>query len=37
MPSFETFDSDLEIDLGCRGVGRLLWLKAFDKVSVRSA
>lgn len=37
MASFETLDSDYKADLGCRGVGRLLWLKAFDRVSVRSA
>src|SRR5690606_11477511 len=37
MSSFETLDSDFKADLGCRGVGRLLWLKAFDRVSVRSA
>lgn len=37
MSSFETLDSDFKSDLGCRGVGRLLWLKAFDQVSVRSA
>lgn len=37
MTSFETLDSDYKADIGCRGVGRLLWLKAFDKVSVRSA
>ncbi len=37
MCSFETLDSDYKSDLGCRGVGRLLWLKAFDRVSVRSA
>lgn len=37
MSSFETLDSDFKSNLGCRGVGRLLWLKAFDKVSVRSA
>lgn len=37
MSSFETLDSDFKSDLGCCGVGRLLWLKAFDKVSVRSA
>jgi hypothetical protein len=34
--SFQTLDSEYKIDLGCRGVGRLLWLKAFNKVSVRS-
>lgn len=37
ISSFETLDSDHKSDLGCRGVGRLLWLKAFDRVSVRSA
>lgn len=37
MRSFETLDTDFKANLGCRGVGRLLWLKAFDKVSVRSA
>lgn len=37
VSSFETLDSDFKSDLGCRGVGRLLWLKAFDRVSVRSA
>lgn len=37
MESFETLDSDHKADLGCRGVGRLLWLKAFDRVEVRSA
>lgn len=34
--SFETLDTDFKAGLGCRGIGRLLWLKAFDKVSVRS-
>jgi hypothetical protein len=37
MKSFETLDSDYKADMGCRGVGRLLWLKAFDRISVRSA
>ncbi|MFL6127116.1 ATP-binding protein [Actinophytocola sp.] len=37
MSSFETLDSDYKAAMGCRGVGRLLWLKAFDRVSVRSA
>ncbi|MFE9790002.1 hypothetical protein ACFYO7_31985 [Nocardia salmonicida] len=36
VASFETLDSDHKASLGCRGVGRLLWLKAFDNVSVRS-
>jgi hypothetical protein len=35
--SFQTLDSEYKIDLGCRGVGRLLWLKAFNKVSVKSS
>lgn len=37
MSSFETLDSDYKAEVGCRGVGRLLWLKAFDRVAVRSA
>lgn len=35
--SFETLDSDHKISKGCRGVGRLLWLKTFDKVEVSSS
>lgn len=34
--SFQTLDSEYKMALGCRGVGRLLWLKAFKKVSVKS-
>lgn len=34
--SFQTLDSEYKMDLGCRGVGRLLWLKAFNKISVKS-
>ncbi|MCU1692126.1 MAG: hypothetical protein JWM64_1217 [Frankiales bacterium] len=37
MSSFETLDTDFKSHLGCRGVGRLLWLKAFQNVSIRSA
>lgn len=37
MSSFETLDSDYKAAMGCRGVGRLLWLKAFDRILVRSA
>lgn len=37
MSSFETLDSDYKASQGCRGVGRLLWLKAFEKVNVTSA
>ncbi len=36
MKSFETLDSDHKADIGCRGVGRLLWLKAFDTIQIRS-
>lgn len=35
--SFETLDSDHKIEKGCRGVGRLLWLKAFDRVEITSS
>lgn len=36
MESFKTLDSEHKIDKGCRGVGRLLWLKAFENVSITS-
>ncbi len=36
MESFETLDSDHKISKGCRGVGRLLWLKAFSRVEINS-
>jgi hypothetical protein len=36
MDSFETLDSVYKAELGCRGVGRLLWLKAFEGVYVKS-
>jgi len=36
MESFETLDSEYKSQQGCRGVGRLLWLKAFESVSVSS-
>lgn len=36
MESFETLDSDYKANQGCRGVGRLLWLKAFEAVNVFS-
>ena len=36
MTSFETLDSDLKADIGGRGVGRLLWLKAFDGAAIES-
>lgn len=34
--SFRTLDSEHKVDRGGRGVGRLLWLKAFETVSVES-
>jgi hypothetical protein len=34
--AFETLDTDYKAAIGCRGVGRLLWLKAFSKVYVDS-
>ncbi|OBW40049.1 hypothetical protein AB670_03612 [Chryseobacterium sp. MOF25P] len=34
--SFKTLDSDFKIDLGGRGIGRLLWLKAFKSVKIAS-
>lgn len=37
MQSFETLDSDHKIQKGCRGVGRLLWLKAFDYIDIYSS
>ena len=36
MQSFVTLDSEHKIDKGCRGVGRLLWLKAFSSVEIES-
>lgn len=36
LTSFKTLDSDYKIDKGCRGVGRLTWLKVFDLVEVES-
>ena len=36
MKSFETLDSDLKVAKGCRGIGRLLWLKAFELAKVTS-
>ena len=36
LQSFETLDSEHKIDKGCRGVGRLLWLKVFKNVEIVS-
>ncbi len=35
--SFRMLDSLHKVKKGCRGIGRLMWLKAFDNVAVRSA
>ena len=37
MDSFRTLDSEYKADRGGRGVGRLLWLKAFHSVHIDSA
>lgn len=36
MKSFCTLDGDYKADRGGRGIGRLLWLKAFEKVRISS-
>jgi len=36
MDSFETLDSPYKADMGCRGLGRILWLKAFERVEIDS-
>lgn len=36
MQSFLTLDSDHKLDRGGRGVGRLLWLKAFEYTTITS-
>ena len=36
MASFRMLDSEHKIQMGCRGIGRLLWLKAFKQVQVKS-
>lgn len=35
--SFNTLDSLKKMDKGCRGIGRVLWLKAFDNVHIDSS
>jgi hypothetical protein len=37
IESFRYLDSDYKASLGCKGVGRLLWLKAFDNVHIESS
>ncbi len=34
--AFKTLDTDHKAIKGCRGIGRLLWLKAFERVEVKS-
>lgn len=36
LKSFQTLDSVFKKEKGCRGVGRILWLKAFDSVEITS-
>lgn len=36
IESFRYLDSDYKAGLGCKGVGRLLWLKAFEEVRIES-
>ena len=35
--SFNTAYSTLKIKKGCKGIGRFLWLKAFESVEIKSA
>jgi hypothetical protein len=37
LRSFKYLDTDYKASLGCKGVGRLLWLKAFSSVKVESS
>ena len=36
LNSFQEFDSMLKANRGCRGIGRLLWLKAFEGAKISS-
>ena len=36
LESFRTLDSLQKVEKGCRGIGRLMWLKAFNNVEIRS-
>lgn len=36
LDSFKTLDSEYKKKKGCRGVGRLLWLKAFEHIDIDS-
>lgn len=34
--SFDTYASELKIEKGCKGVGRIIWLKAYNSVEINS-
>lgn len=36
LESFNTLDTTKKKSFGCKGMGRILWLKAFDKVEISS-
>lgn len=36
LMAFKTLDTDHKVNKGCRGIGRLMWLKAFEQVEVSS-
>ena len=36
LNAFQTLDTDHKASQGCRGIGRLLWLKAFERISIDS-
>lgn len=35
--SFDTYASDFKLGKGCKGVGRIMWLKAFSRVEINSS
>ena len=37
LESFDTINTEAKLELGCKGIGRLLWLKAFDNVEIDSS
>lgn len=37
MASFKMLDTDYKMDKGCRGLGRLIWLKVFDQADISSS
>jgi len=34
--SFDTYATDFKLEKGCKGVGRIMWLKAFSRVEIDS-